>query len=137
MDESRMRRAATQARVARVGTIDPRGRVHLVPVTYVLDHDTWYSPSDAGPRLARRLRNLSYDTRVTILIDSYAEDWTLVWWVRLRGQGRIAAAPAEQERARRLLNQKYQQFADTPEDEGAGPVMAVDITDWSGWAYRD
>lgn len=49
MDESAMRRKVAEARVARVGTLDQRGSIHLVPVVYAMDGDTWYSPSDAGP----------------------------------------------------------------------------------------
>jgi hypothetical protein len=42
----------------------------------------------AGPRLARRLRNLDRDQRVTILVGFYDEDWPKVWRFRLRGTGR-------------------------------------------------
>jgi hypothetical protein len=41
----------------------------------------------------------------------------------------------EREHAQRLLLRKYPQFADTPLAEGAGPVMAMDVEEWSGWAY--
>jgi len=74
-----MRRNATQARVARVGRVDQRGRVHLVPVTFALAGEVWYSPTDAGERSAKRLRNLARDPRVGILIDAYDEDWRKVW----------------------------------------------------------
>jgi hypothetical protein len=47
----------------------------------------------------------------------------------------ISAPGAEHERARRLLDEKYPQSANAPDDEAAGPLMAVDIEDWSGWAY--
>ncbi len=131
-----MRRRVAEARSARVGTVDENGRVHLVPVTFVVDGEMWYSPSDQGPGPAERLRNLELDPRVTVLIDGYSEDWSQTWWVRLRGQGRVISAPdAEHERARRLLDEKYPQFASTPDDVAAGPIMAVDIEDWSGWAY--
>ena len=135
MDESVMRRKVAEARVARVGTLDERGRVHLVPVVYVVDGDIWYSPSDAGPRPAKRLRNVLADPRATVLIDDYDEIWSRVWWVRLRGQGRVVESEAEGERARRLLVAKYSQFADAPAAEAAGPVMAIDIQGWAGWAY--
>jgi PPOX class probable F420-dependent enzyme len=130
-----MRRNAAQARVARVGTVDEQGRVHLVPVTFVLSGEVWYSPTDAGGRLAKRLRNLTRDPRGSILIDAYDEDWAKVWWVRLHGNGRVVTDGPERDQAWRLLRVKYPQFADTPSDEGAGPVMAVDIEHWAGWAH--
>jgi PPOX class probable F420-dependent enzyme len=135
MDEQAMRRNATQARVARVGTVDERGRVHLVPVTFALAGQVWYSPTDAGARQAKRLRNLTRDPRVSILIDAYDDDWAKVWWVRLRGDGRVVGDGPEREHAWQLLRHKYPQFSGTPSEEGAGPVMAVDIEHWTGWAY--
>ena len=135
MDESVMRRKVAEARVARVGTLDERGSVHLVPVVYVVDGDTWYSPSDAGHRPVKRLRNVLANPRASILIDEYDEAWLRVWWVRLRGRGRMIESAVEGERARRLLGAKYPQFADAPAASLAGPVMAVDIQEWAGWAY--
>ena len=74
------------------------------------------------------------DPGAAILIDDYDEVWSRVWWVRLRGRGRMIEA-AEGERARRLLGAKYPQFAEAPAASLAGPVMAVDIQEWAGWAY--
>jgi PPOX class probable F420-dependent enzyme len=135
MDESTMWHNATQARVARVGTVDERGRVHLVPVTFALAGEVWYSPTDAGERQAKRLRNLARDPRVSILVDAHDDDSAKVWWVRLRGNGRVVSGGPERDHAWQLLREKYPQFADTPSEEGAGPVMAVGIEDWAGWAY--
>jgi hypothetical protein len=73
------------------------------------------------------------DPRATVLVDAYDEDWSTVWWVRLRG--RAVTDPEERARARRLLWDKYPQFGDAPPEEAAGPVMAVDIEQWAGWAY--
>jgi PPOX class probable F420-dependent enzyme len=135
MDESEMRRRVAEARVARVGTIDARGRAHLVPIVFVLDRDTLYSATDAGSRPAKRLRNLKADSRVSVVVDDYDEDWSRVWWVRLAGRGRVIEGGPEWDRAQRLLWEKYPQFEDAPADEAAGPVMAVDVEEWSGWAY--
>jgi len=135
MDESVMRRKVAEARVARVGTLDESGSVHLVPLVYVVDGDIWYSPSDAGPRPVKRLRNVLADPRASILIDDYDEVWSRVWWVRLRGRGRMIESGAEGEHARRLLAAKYPQFGDASAASLAGPVMAVDIQAWTGWAY--
>jgi PPOX class probable F420-dependent enzyme len=102
MDEARLRRRVAEARVARIGTVDEQGRAHLVPIVFVLDGDRLYSATD-GPRPAKRLRNLARDPRATVLVDAYDEDWSTVWWVRLRGRGRAVADPEERAHARRLL----------------------------------
>ncbi len=137
MDERQLRRLVAEARVARVGTVDEQGRTHLVPIVFVLDGDTLYSATDAGPRPVKRLRNLERDPRVTVLVDRYDEDWSKVWWVRMRGRGRAVDDGSERDQARRLLWEKYPQFGSAPPSEAAGPVMAVDIQEWSGWAYSD
>jgi PPOX class probable F420-dependent enzyme len=135
MDERQMRRRVAEARAARVGTVDERGRAHLVPVVFVIDGDTLYSATDAGPRPVKRLRNMRRDSRVTVLVDVYDEDWSKVWWVRMRGRGRAIEEGSERDHALRLLWEKYPQFGSAPPSEAAGPVMAVDIEEWSGWAY--
>jgi PPOX class probable F420-dependent enzyme len=135
LDEPEMRRRVAAARVARVGTVDERGRVHLVPVVFAIDGDTFYSLSDADTRRAKRLRNLERDPRVSVLVDEYDEDWAGVWWVRMRGTGRTIDGGEEWERAKQLLWKKYPQYEDAPEEEGAGPVMAVEVERWQGWAY--
>lgn len=137
MDEQEMRRRFAQARVSRIGTIDERGRAHMVPIVHVLDGDTLYSSTDAGPRPVKRLRNLARDPRATVLVDDYDEDWARVWWVRARGTGRAIEGGPEWEHAQRLLHEKYPQFGDTPDEEGAGPVMAIDVEEWTGWAYSE
>ena len=55
-----------------------------------------------------------------------------------------AARPRPGGRGRRRAGQrpaaaveKYPQFGDAPPAETAGPVTAVDIEQWSGWAYSD
>ena len=135
MDGGERRRRVAEARVARIGTVDEQGRAHLVPIVFVLDGDRLYSATDDDPRPAKRLRNLARDPRATVLIDAYDEDWSTVWWVRLRGRGRAVTDPEERAHARRLLWETYPQFGDAPPAEAAGPVMAVDIEEWAGWAY--
>jgi PPOX class probable F420-dependent enzyme len=136
MDEREMRRRAAEATVARVGTIDHSGRVHVVPIVFVINGDTLYSSTDEHPP-AKRLRNLQRDPRTTILVDIYDDDWSKVWWVRMRGTGRVVEDEAERDGARKLLWDKYPQFTKSLPSEGGGPVMAVDISEWSGWSYTD
>jgi PPOX class probable F420-dependent enzyme len=91
--------------------------------------------TDAGRAAREALRNLTRDPMVSILIDAYDDDWAKMWWVRLRGNGRVVSGGSERNHAWQLLRQKYPQFAGTPSGEGAGPMIAVDIEHWAGWAY--
>ncbi len=131
-----MRRLVAEARVARVATIDPRGRPHLVPFVFVLDGDTLYSSVDQKPKADRelqRLRNIRAHPEVAVLVDHYEEDWPRLWWVRMRGTGRVIEVGPERDRALWLLAEKYQQYATMPPQ---GPAIAVDVGEWRGWSWR-
>jgi PPOX class probable F420-dependent enzyme len=124
------------ARVARLATLDPDGRAHLVPIVFVLDGETLYTAVDDKPKAARTLRrieNARARPDVTVLVDHYEDDWRQLWWVRLRGRARVLDEGGEAERALRLLTEKYAQYRREPPER---PVLAVDLTEWRGWASR-
>lgn len=121
------------ARVARLATLDPDGRPHLVPIVFALAGDTLYSAVDAKPKRSRRLRrieNARARPDVTVLVDRYDEDWSQLWWVRLRGRARVLEGGEEAERALRLLAAKYPQYREEPPGL---PVLAVDVREWRSW----
>jgi PPOX class probable F420-dependent enzyme len=122
--------------VARLATIDPDGRPHLVPIVFAIDGDTLYSAVDAKPKRSktlRRIENARERPDVTILVDHYEDDWSRLWWIRLRGRARVLDGGDELEHALRLLSEKYPQYRDEP--PGA-PVLAVDVTDVREWSAK-
>jgi PPOX class probable F420-dependent enzyme len=131
-----VRRRVADSRVARLATLDADGRPHLVPITFVLVEETLYSAVDAKPKRSRTLRRIENARRrpdVTVLVDHYDDDWTRLWWVRLRGRARVLEAGDEAERALTLLVAKYEQY----QHAAPGlPVLAVDIDEWRGWPAR-
>jgi PPOX class probable F420-dependent enzyme len=143
MDEEEMRRRVHDARVARLATVTPGGRPHLVPCCFALDdgprarergsRDVVYSAVDAKPKTTnalRRLDNLRANPHAALLVDHYADDWSTLWWVRADGVGRILSAGAELADAIASLVAKYHQYRDEPP---AGPVIALDVTTWRAW----
>jgi nitroimidazol reductase NimA-like FMN-containing flavoprotein (pyridoxamine 5'-phosphate oxidase superfamily) len=67
-----LREQVRKARVARLATVDPDGRPHLVPIVFVLEGETLYSAVDAKPKRSLRLRrveNARERSDVTVLID--------------------------------------------------------------------
>ncbi len=122
-----------ESRVARLATVDPDGRLHLVPIAFALAGDTLYSAVDAKPKRSRTLRRIENARRtpeVTVLVDHYDEDWSRLWWVRLRGRARVLDGGEEADRALDLLAEKYGQYGDAPPGL---PVLAVDVEEWRGW----
>ena len=126
----------TSARIARLATIDADGRPHLVPIVFAVAGDTLYSAVDRKPKRSttlRRIENAGARPDVTILVDHYEEDWSRLWWVRLRGRARVLDEGEERERAIDLLVAKYPQYHD---ERPNGPVLAVDVTEVREWVAR-
>ena len=120
--------------MARLATIDPDGRPHLVPIVFALDGDTLYSAVDRKPkrsRTLRRIENARARPDVTVLVDHYEEDWQRLWWIRLRGRARVLDRGQEREHALSLLAGKYAQYGDAPPD---GPVLAIDVIEVRTWS---
>jgi PPOX class probable F420-dependent enzyme len=122
------------ARVARLATIDPDGRPHLVPIVFAIAGDTLYSAVDAKPkrsRTLRRIENARARPDVTVLVDRYDDDWSRLWWLRLRGRARVLDGGAEADEALRLLTEKYVQYSTV---QPGLPVLAVDVLEWRSWS---
>lgn len=120
--------------MARLSTIGPNGRPHLVPVCFALDDERLYSAVDqkpkASPRLAR-LDNIRAHPHVAVLVDHYEDDWSRLWWVLLRGQARVVETGPERDLALAILSDKYSQYRDSPP---TGAVIVMPIDEWRGWA---
>lgn len=123
------------ARVARLATVDPAGRPHLVPISFALVGERLVSVVDQKPKSSialRRLRNIADNPAVTVLCDHYSDDWTQLWWVRIDG---VATVTGDVQRpvAVDALLARYPQYRDDPP---RGPVISVSIQRWTGWAYQ-
>ncbi|HEX3489094.1 MAG TPA: TIGR03668 family PPOX class F420-dependent oxidoreductase [Streptosporangiaceae bacterium] len=128
------RRLLAAARVARLATASPDGIPHLVPVTFALDGDTVYTAVDGKPKTTARLRrldNIRRNPAVALLADYYAEDWAALWWARADGTASVIEDPALMAGPARLLAGRYPQYATVGLP---GPVIAIRVTHWSGWA---
>jgi len=124
------------ATVARLATAGADGQPHLVPIVFVVAGETIYSVVDAKPKRTtelRRLRNVASNPLVSVLVDHYDEtDWDALWWVRADGTARVLSLEEpEAARAVELLAPRY------PQQRPRGPVLAVDVKRWSGWAARE
>ena len=120
------------ARVARLATVGADGAPHLVPIVFALLGETLYSVVDRKPKRGgelRRLANVRASGRAAVLADHYEEDWERLWWVRADGAARVVE-PGEPEArwAIAALAERY------PQQQAAGPVLAVEVERWSGWS---
>jgi PPOX class probable F420-dependent enzyme len=124
-------RRFTGARVARLATVTPDGRPHVVPVVFAFADGVVYTAVDGKPKSTARLKrlaNIEHDPRVSVLVDHYDEDWSALWWVRADGIARVLP-----DAGLALLRAKYAQYQEVSLD---GPVIAVTVTGWSSWSSR-
>jgi PPOX class probable F420-dependent enzyme len=120
--------------VARLETADAQGRPHVVVVTFAVEGDVIYKAVDQKPKSGinlKRLRNVSENASVSMLADRHSDDWETLWWVRADGRAAILADQRQMAEPLRLLASRYWQYRQAPP---TGPVLAVTVERWSGWA---
>src|SRR5258708_28759885 len=110
MEMATTRRGVSEARVARLATVRPDGRPHIVPCCFVPDGDAVHSVVDTKPKSTlalRRLENVRANASVALLVDHYREDWAALWWIRLDGTARVVEAGDDRDYALERLREKY------------------------------
>jgi PPOX class probable F420-dependent enzyme len=134
VDREEMRRRVATQRHGTLATIGPNGLPHLVPFVFALKGDILYWAVDDKPKRSKnlvRLRNIERDARVSVLFDHYVDEWSELWWVRVKGRARILSSGEERERAVKALRGKFPQYREQPLD---GAVVAIDVEEWTGWS---
>lgn len=131
LDEARARFEA--ARVARLATVRRDGAPHIVPIVFALDGDRLAFTVDDKPKRTprlRRLENIEFEPRVSILVDHYEEPWSRLWWVRADGRAAVGHDEGASGRATDLLAAKYGPYE---RRRPRGPVVVVEIDAWRFW----
>jgi PPOX class probable F420-dependent enzyme len=132
LDEARRRFGA--APVARLATVRPDGRPHLVPIVFVLDGDRIVTIVDSKPKRSsnlQRLRNIRVHPDVSVIVDHYEDEWSRLWWVRADGRARILEAGPEYQTAIRLLTTTHPPYRAMPP---VGAAVVIEVRSWHGWA---
>jgi PPOX class probable F420-dependent enzyme len=137
LEEDEARTRLMRAPVVRLATSDGVGQPHVVATTFVVIDGVIFSAVDSKPKRSRnlkRLRNIQANPRVSVLADHYEDDWRRLWWTRADGTARVIEEERDMVEPLRLLGGKYWQYR---KDRPEGPVIAVTINRWTGWAYSD
>jgi PPOX class probable F420-dependent enzyme len=102
------------ARVARLATSDRKGTIGLVPIVYATKKESIYFVVDKkkkrSGKMLRRLRNISENPNVTLLVDNYSENWDELSYLMLVCTAKIVLGTVEKKLAASLLTEKYEQY---------------------------
>ena len=135
MLSERERRFIERQRVAHLATADRLAEPHVVPVCFALAGATLYITVDEKPKKTgtalKRLRNIAENPQVAVSIDHYADDWSRLGWVLLRGRAEILLDGKEHDDAQALLRARYPQLEAM--HIAHLPVIAVHVARVTSW----
>ena len=126
-------------RVARLGTADAAGQPLVVPICYAFDGRHCYSAIDAKPKRQspgrlKRVRNIRENSRVSVLVDHYDEDWSRLRYIVLQGRADLLSEGGEFTYAVDLLLEKYAQYRAMSLDRNSGLMIKITperVIQWS------
>jgi PPOX class probable F420-dependent enzyme len=134
------------ARTATLATITPEGIPRLVPVCFAVAEAAEpaepliYTPLDDkpkrvdDPRALARVRDILARPDVSLLADSWSEDWSALGWLRIQGRASLldpGEAPHEHEAAVAALRAKYPQYADHHLEDR--PIIRIAVVATRSW----
>jgi PPOX class probable F420-dependent enzyme len=137
------------AREAVLATVDAGGLPRLVPCCFsVLEHGdvmtplVLHTPIDHKPKRSEdphalaRVRDILRRPEVVLLVDRWAEDWSRLGWLRLRGRAELLepddpAVGEERVRVIGALRAKYAQYASHALE--ARPLIRISVASASRW----
>jgi PPOX class probable F420-dependent enzyme len=117
-------------RVARFATADASGAPYIVPLCYALANERLYFVVDAKPKqpgglALKRMRNIAENHAVALVVDDYAEDWTALAFLMIRGRADIVTDGHERKRALTALRARYPQYRSMTLDGPEHPVVRI------------
>src|SRR5580693_6010347 len=129
------------ARVAHLATADAFSTPHNVPLCYWFDGERIYFAIDEKPKRQKglglkRMRNISENPRVAVVIDHYEEDWSQLAYVLIRGHARVVEDPEEYIGALRHLREKYLQYRGMSMTPEKNPIVKIEPENVHAWGAR-
>src|SRR6476620_4895739 len=103
-------------RVGRLATADREGRPHVIPVCYAFDGARCYisldeKPKRIAPTQLKRVRNITARPEVSLVVDRYEDDWSLLGYVQIAARAELLPPDgAGHSEAVKLLRERYPQY---------------------------
>lgn len=105
--------------VARLALRDLEDRPEALPIVFARVEASLWSPIDGKPKgpasALGRLARIERAPQVMLVLDHYAEDWSELWWIRLKAEAVISNDKhPDWVPAMNALTAKYPQYQSTP-----------------------
>lgn len=125
--------------VGRLALSAADGGPEALPIVFARVGDCLYSPIDGKPKRGGvrlgRLARLEQSPRVMLVLDHYADDWSALWWLRLRATSEIVGEKhPDWQAAEAALAVKYPQYRTTPMFVGEPTLIRLPWSAVAWWA---
>jgi PPOX class probable F420-dependent enzyme len=125
-----------RARIAHLATSTRKGLPHVVPICFAYDGRVIYSsidnkPKQVEPARMRRVRNITENKSVSLVVDAYSENWERLRYVIIDGDASMLYSGAEHRRAILLLRRKYRQYRSMRLEER--PIIRIEPIRSRAW----
>lgn len=133
-----VRRFIDAHQVARLATAGQDGEPHVIPFCYAYDGRHFYFVVDQKPKRQtgkplKRIQNMLENPQAALVIDDYADDWTQLAYVMVRGTTALVEDRAEYDRALALLRQRYPQYRAMELHFGHNAMVRITPTKVNAW----
>ncbi len=117
-------------RIARMATVDESGNPLVLPVCFAYDGQFIYSPIDNKPKTVsakklKRVRNIANNSNISLVIDNYVENWSLLYYLIIQGTAEIICEGQEYQNALTILAEKYYQYVEMGLESLGAPVIKI------------
>jgi PPOX class probable F420-dependent enzyme len=134
-----------ERRVARLTTVSADGRPSVTPICYaVIDRENELAivsaldekPKSVSLERLARVRNIRVNSKVSLVVDDYNEDWSTLAFVQVHGEAALVDPNVDgHTEAVSVLRAKYPQYARMAIDEA--PIIRIDQTTATSWRAQE
>ena len=133
--------------LARLATTNVDGSPHQVPIVFAWLSGCFWAPIDGKPKHNRqplRVVNALANPAASILIDSYEEDWSRLWWIRAQIEISVVEPTKASTNVQKItaevvekLKAKYPQYGSTEVLREPATMLSMSPTAWTSWCASE
>lgn len=121
-----------------MATVDKFGKPLVLPICFVYDGTHFYSPIDRKPKSVpaeklKRIKNITNNPSVSVVIDHYVEDWSKLYYFVIEGKAKLLYSGQLYRNSLKLLTDKYDQYREMDLQNLGSPVIKIEPVKIISW----